>query len=232
MQPLGDVARWTSAPSELRINRLKTAVVRLRSLLAAQGPGLPGEVVRLGRDGICRLDTTLVSSDVRRFAVLCHTARRLAPPEAKAALQEARALYRSDLLAGPTAQGYEWVEARDHGGISLREHYREEYYHATRHLARLHFRDGRPDLAVPLYKSLLKLDPTLQDVVRELYRCYRELGDLGSLVREDRQLRQALREAYADPDDPADDPECCQPEPQTFELFRKIREELEAKATL
>ena len=74
----------------------------------------------------------------------------------------------------------------------------------TRRLARLHREEGRPAQAVPLYRGLLKAEPVLEDVVRDLYRCYRELGDLAALIREDRHLRQALRETLSDPDDPDD----------------------------
>ena len=89
----------------------------------------------------------------------------------------------------------------------MREHYREDYYRETQRLARIYFEEGRADLAIPLYKDLLKAEPTLEDVVRELYRCYQQLGDLGCLIREDRHLRQALRDAYYDAEDPADDPQ-------------------------
>ena len=85
-------------------------------------------------------------------------------------------------------------------------------------------------LGVPLYKALLEREPTLEDIVRDLYRCYRQLGDLRSLIRADRQLRQAPLAAYRDPEDPEDDPEGLEPEPATIELFKAIREELEAKA--
>jgi len=52
---------------------------------------------------------------------------------------------------------------------------------------------------------------------------------LGFLIREDRHPRQALLEAHHDPEDPEDDPERYQPEPETVELFEKIRTELDGK---
>jgi DNA-binding SARP family transcriptional activator len=110
--------------------------------------------------------------------------------------------------------------------------YREEYYRATQRLAHIYFEEGRADLAVPLYKDLLKAEPTLEDVVRELYRCYQQLGDLSSLIREDRHLQQALRDAYYDPDDPEDDPERYQPEPETICLFNEIKVKLDTPARL
>ena len=115
-------------------------------------------------------------------------------------------------------------------GLSPRERYREEYYQATQQLARLYYQGGQAALAVPLYKRLLKAEPTLEDVVRDLYRCYQQLGDLGSLIREDRNLRQALREAYYEPDNPDDDRELYQPEPETVALFKQVFADLEMSA--
>jgi DNA-binding SARP family transcriptional activator len=120
------------------------------------------------------------------------------------------------------------VEERDASGVTFREYYREEYYRATQRLARLHYGEGHAELAVPLYKELLKAEPTLEDVVRDLYRCYQQLEDLTSLIREDRHLRQALRHAYAEFDDPESNTDDIQPEPETVTLFNDIREELGA----
>jgi hypothetical protein len=74
---------------------------------------------------------------------------------------------------------------------------------------------------VPLLKRL-QAEPTLEDVECDLYRCYRQLGDHGALIREERQLRQALREGY-------DDPAQYEPEEATIRLYNEIRAELEAK---
>ena len=236
-QPTGAVAKekilaavWPDVDAERAGARLRTALTRLRALLAGQVPNLSGDVVRAERNGIRRLDTSLVASDVHQFVLLLRTATKLPPDEAKAALIEARKLYSGDLLSGRSAGFYEWVEERDGSGVTLREHYREEFYRATQRLARLYYQEEQAALAVPLYKELLKAEPTLEDVVRELYRCYQYLGDLTSLIREDRHLRQALREAYADPDDPVSDPQDYQPEPETVALFSEIRRELEGRS--
>jgi len=235
-QPTGAVAKekilaavWPDVDAERAGARLRTALTRLRALLAGQVPNLSGDVVRAERDGTRRLDTSLVTSDVHQFVSLLRTAAKLPSDEAKVALIEARTLYSGDLLSGHSAGFYEWVEERDGSGVTLREHYREEFYRATQRLARLYYQEEQAALAVPLYKELLKAEPTLEDVVRELYRCYQYLGDLTSLIREDRHLRQALREAYADPDEPVSDPRDYQPEPETVALFSEIRRELEGR---
>jgi two-component SAPR family response regulator len=184
-------------------------------------------VVRAERDGTCRLDTTLVAVDAHQFLALSRAARKLPPAEARAAYERALTLYQGDLLAD---RSYEWIDERDDSGLSPRERYREEYYQATQQLARLYHQEGKATLAIPLYKRLLKAEPTLEDVIRDLYRCYQQLGDLSSLIREDRHLRQALREAYYEPDDPDDDPELYQPEPETITVFKEVFADIEARA--
>ncbi len=223
-------AVWPDIDEERAANRMRVAMARLRGLLARQVTGLTADVVRCERDGTCRLDPTLVWSDAAEFLALCRSATKLPSDEAKLALEQARTLYHGDLLSGRSTRFYDWIDERGESGISPRDRYREEYCRATQRLARLYLQEGQPALAVPLYKNLLKAEPTLEDVARELYRCYQRLGDLSSLIREDRHLRQALREAYADPSDPNDDPEQYQPEPETVELFNRIRAELEARA--
>lgn len=67
-------------------------------------------------------------------------------------------------------------------------------------------------------------------MVRALYRCYQQLGDLNALIREDRHLRQALRDAYAELEGPEGDPEDYQPEPETIALYEEIKKVLEASS--
>jgi two-component SAPR family response regulator len=217
-------ALWPSAGTEQATNRMRVAMARLRTVLAQQVPGLPSEVVRAERDGTCRLDTSLVTSDAHEFGTLCQRARKLPPDEARVLYERALALYQGDLLAD---RAYSWIDERAETGLSPREAWREEYYQTLQQLARLHQRAGRAQMAVPLYKRLLKSEPTLEDVVRELFRCYGQLGDIGSLVREERQLRQALHQAYQDPDD---NPGLYQPEPETIAVFREALADLQARA--
>lgn len=192
-----------------------------------QVPGLTAEVVRRDGDGSCRLDARIVQSDVHQFLALTQSTSTLAASDTKARYEQALALYGDDLLTEPL---YEWVHERDDDGLSLPERWRETSRSITNELAGLYRQEGSFARAVPLYKKLLQREPALEDIVRDLYHCYRQLGDLSALIREDRQLRQALRQAYFDPSDPSDDPEYYQPEPETVALFDQIRAELEAKS--
>jgi len=236
VQPAGIVLKerllaaiWPDVEPERAVLRMRQAMHRLRSALGRQVPSISSEVVRADRDGICRLDTTLVTSDVHRFVMALGCASKLRGGEATGALEQARSLYRGDLLSGPTARGYEWLDERDDSGVTLREHYREQYFRATGKLARLYYEEGRAELAVPLYKEILRVEPTLEDIARQLYRCYGQLGDLTSLIREDRHLRQALREVDAAMGGGSSDAEEYQPEPETVALFAEIRQALEMR---
>ncbi len=235
-QPNGSIAKdrllaavWPDVDSDRAAGRLRVAMTRLRALLTQQVPGITAEVVRTDRDGTCRLDTTVATSDVQQFVGLCQASTESSPENAKHSLQRAVELYQGDLLSGRGTRFYEWVDERDDRGLSLREHYRESYYQATKLLADLHIEEGRPDLAVPLLRSLLRFEPALEDIVRQLYQCHGRLHDLRSLIQEDRSLRQALRQVYYDPDDPEDEPGYYEPEPETVELFNQVRAELEAQ---
>ncbi|MBV9281646.1 MAG: winged helix-turn-helix domain-containing protein, partial [Chloroflexi bacterium] len=220
-------ALWPRADEEKAANCLRVAMSRLRMVLTRQILDVPPQVVRTDREGICRLDTDLVASDVQQFVTLLEAVSALPADQTRAALEKARSLYLGDLLTSREGRLYNWVDERDESGISLKEHYREQYNRATRRLARLWYQAGRAELAVPLYKELLEAEPTLEDVVRELYRCYGQLGDLGSLIREDRHLREALQETYSDGDDAEVKSTYYQPEAETVALFNEIRQKLE-----
>ena len=78
-----------------------------------------------------------------------------------------------------------------------------------------------------LYRELLRAEPTLEDVARRLYRCYGQLGDRVSLVREHHRLQQALQEAYGRPED-GGDPALTAPEPETVATFEEVLALLDA----
>ena len=58
--------------------------------------------------------------------------------------------------------------------------------------------------------------------VLHLFRCYGQTGDLGALIREERQLRQALLRDYGNPDDPDEDKDGCEPAADTTALLRQV----------
>ncbi len=220
-------ALWPDVDPSKGLNRLRVYLGRLRDLLGEQVPDLTRELVRNERDGTCRLDPDLVWSDVHEFVETARGASHLPAEQAREAYERAYVLYQGDLLSDTQ---YSWVTERDGEGLSLRERYRERYYRLATHLAQLYCREGRAGLAVPVYRNLLRLDPTREEFIRRLYRCYLQLNDRGGLLREDRHLRQVLRETYASADDP-DDPDIYQPEPETLAVFQEVLAKLEQRAT-
>ena len=233
--PPGLVARdtlldrlWADRPLNPRrpANVLNHAVSRLRRALIAQVPDLPADIVRVGRDGTYRLNHALVTSDVHIFLGLAEGWARLPLAEALAAHREACALYREELLAGT---GYAWVHERHGDAPSLPERYRAEAREFTLGLARRCMREGRADLAAPLYRQLLDAEPTREEFARELYRVYGALGDRLALVRAHRALRHALREDTVG-DEADDDPALYEPEQETEETFRQVLATLDDRA--
>ena len=98
-------------------------------------------------------------------------------------------------------------------------------------LATIYRQLGQVDKAVALYESLLRAEPTLQDVARELYRCYELTGDLAALLRTHARLRQALREVYG-PDGAASGVDAADlvPQPETERAFRQVEEALRKRS--
>jgi len=236
VQPGGVVSRerligafWPDVDSRRAAGRLKVSLARLRSLLAEQVPGLSAEFVRVERSGVCRLNTDYIVSDVQQFVTLHRSASKLPPAAAAEAYEQARALYRGDLLI---EADYEWIHARADDGITFREQYRAEYFQVTQRLAELYREQGQPARAVTLYRELLKAEPTLEDVSRGLYRCFQELGDRRALVREHRRLRDAIRQMLSSADDADDEPDLYEPETETITLYEEILADLETRAAV
>jgi DNA-binding SARP family transcriptional activator len=200
---------------------LRSQLYLLRQAVTQEAPEIPGDFVLLHRNGLCALDTAVVTSDVHRFVALYEEAKTLPPPQAKAAYRQALALYRDDLL---TKRQYEWLDERDESGLTLRDLYREMQRRATKELADLHLREGEAAAAIPLYRALLRAHPLAETLVRSLFRCYRLTGDRAALLREERHLRDALQRTAAGEGDPAQ----AEPEPKTTALFKRFLAELDA----
>jgi DNA-binding SARP family transcriptional activator len=100
-------ALWPDLDEDTAMNRLRVYMTRLRNMLTDQLPWLQDakDVVRCDRDGLCRLDTDLVRSDVHRFRELCELIERQSLEEAQRSYDELRDLYRGELLDEPPTAG-------------------------------------------------------------------------------------------------------------------------------
>ncbi|MHB8621708.1 MAG: AfsR/SARP family transcriptional regulator [Chloroflexota bacterium] len=217
-------ALFPGVPPDAATNRLHTTLVRLRSVVTAQAPIITSDFVRLDRGGACCLNRTVARSDVQRFLELCQQGPTLDHEHARVAYEEARKLYRADLLTGAT---YEWLYNREESGISLQERYREDYYAAMRELARIYRQERQNAKAAELYRALLAAEPTLEDVAKDLFRCCAAMGDRPGLVREQRRLREALGQMYT-----GQKGELGELSPETTALYRQLLAQLDATANV
>jgi len=213
------ISLWPDQDSWPTRNVLNTMIGRLRQELTGQVPDLPREVVQRLRGGECWLDPDLVTVDVHRWLAIIKREPKLSLTEALGEYRLARALYHPTLLEGAS---YEWLALRD-DGVTLVEDYAERWSDYRLRLARRCAREGRPSLAVPLYRAMLGEQPKEEAFARELFRCYGQVGDLAGLERQMRALETALHEGYGDEGDPSRSPVVEQPEKETAEVFAEVR---------
>ncbi|GAC1318004.1 MAG: hypothetical protein NVSMB2_12420 [Chloroflexota bacterium] len=193
-------ALWPDDVCDNASQRFRQLRYRLRLALSSV-PGAPArDGVVLSR-GILRLDRDVVYSDASEFLDLIARSRNSVGSDSAALLERARTLYVGDLLDGPEARRYGWVDERDGTGVTLREHFRKLYTTASSRLAEMYANtaDGYA-AACDLYRELTELDPVDERLWRALFRLHAERGDRPALVREERRLRELLREFAAEGD--------------------------------
>ena len=181
-------------------HRFRQLRYRLRRQLQ-QVPNAPSS------DGIClnrrgfRLDPAIVYSDAQEFLTLVRDARVHADPsgpDAITRLERARALYLSDLLDGPDARRYAWLDERDDSGVTLREHFRRLFQNTCMRLAEAYTAAGRLAEAIDVYHDLTDMDPSDERLFQALFRLHAEADDLLGLEEEERRMRRLLRELSAE----------------------------------
>jgi two-component SAPR family response regulator len=194
-------ALWSDDDSaEDAPHRFRQLRYRLRRMLADVDGAPETDGICLER-GVLKLDPDVVHSDAQEFLSRVRSARITPGPEAIEPLERARSLYQGDLLAGPEARRYAWVDERDPSGVTLREHFRRLYQQASVRLAELYAAGEAVQAALDLYRELTEIDPGDERLWRALFRLHAERGDRVALVREERRMRAALRELAADADD-------------------------------
>lgn len=213
------VALWPDPDASPNRNVVNAIVGRLREELVSQVPGLPRDVVRQARNGNCWLDPALVSVDVHEWLAIVDREPTLSVSEAFADFSRAQALYRPLLLDGAD---FEWVSDHREDGLTLAEGHRSIWRRYVLKLARRCAREGRPDLAAPLYRCLMDDEPRDEAIVRELYRVYGQAGDLAGLEKEARLLAAALRRGYGDDLDMAAQPGLDAPERETVKAYEEV----------
>src|SRR5579859_1229101 len=201
-------------------HRFRQLRYRLRRMLASV-PGAPET------DGICldrgtlRLDPGVVHSDAQEFLGLVRSPRLNPGLNPAPVYERARALFIGDLLDGPDARRYAWVDERDDSGVTLREHFRRLFQHASTKLAELYAGEGQSGAAIDLYRELTEIDPGDERLWCALFRVHAQRGDRPTLIREEQRMRQALRELSTDVDD-ADSGHVEDPSRETVEEYQRL----------
>jgi DNA-binding SARP family transcriptional activator/LysM repeat protein len=180
-------------------------------------------------DGVCmdrntfQLDPAIVYSDAREFLTLVHEARVNPDPVAPRVIQQlerARELYVGDLLDGPDARRYAWVDERDGSGVTPREHFRRVYQNSCTRLAEAYAGVGELGAAIELYHDLTEMDPADERLFQALFRLRARCGDRQGLEEEERRMRQILHEMSEGTDDV--EGQSAEPDGETLEEYHRL----------
>lgn len=219
-------ALWPDDVGDNASQRFRQLRYRLRLALSSvlEAPGRDGIVLSRG---VLRLDRQTVYSDAAEFLDLIQRGRSGGVAIENAHLFErARTLYVGDLLDGPEARRYGWLEDRDGSGVTLREHFRKLYMTASARLAEIYATESeRYEAARDLYRELTELDPGDERLWRALFRLHADRGDRPALVREERRMRELLRELAAESDSGTPD-ELEEPTRELSDEYHRLLERL------
>jgi len=201
-------------------HRFRQLRYRLRHQLAPVAGAPATDGICLDR-GTLRLDAAVVYSDAHEFLGLVRSARISPGPAAIPHLERARELYQGDLLEGPDARRYAWVDERDDSGVTLREHFRRLFEQATTRLAEMYAISGDLAASIDLNRELTEIDPADERLWRALFRLHADRGDRLALVREEHRMRAALRALAAEVDD-AGSSQIADPSRETLQEYQRL----------
>jgi DNA-binding SARP family transcriptional activator len=168
-----------------------------------------------------KFDPGIVYSDAQEFLEHVRAVRVNPGADAIARLERARCLYVGDLLEGPDARRYAWLDERGDSGVTLREHFRHLFQNASIRLAELYTVDGALDQAVDLYRELTDIDPADERLWIALFRVHAQRKDRRALIEEESRLRQSLRD-LAEEVEITGQPHADEPSPETSDEYRRL----------
>jgi DNA-binding SARP family transcriptional activator/LysM repeat protein len=179
-------------------HRVRQLRYRLRRQLQQVADAPETDGIHFDRRGL-KFDPGIVYSDACEFLALIR-GTRLTPtgPELVEQLERARALYVGDLLEGPDARRYVWLDERGDSGVTLREHFRRLFQNATIRLADAFAETGNHASAIELYRELTDMDPADERLWVSLFQLHARCNNRRQLVAEERRMRQALRDLADD----------------------------------
>ncbi|HEY3058971.1 MAG TPA: LysM peptidoglycan-binding domain-containing protein [Chloroflexota bacterium] len=202
-------------------HRVRQMRYRLRGAFGKVAGAPEEDGICTERNGAFYLDRNVIYSDAQEFLELTRMARILASAHSIPLLERARALYTADLLRGPDARRYAWADERDESGVTLREHFRRVFQHATLSLAELYADTGESTASLETYYELTELDPGDERVWRALFRLHFARRDRQALIAEEHRMRATLRE-LALRNDEAPLGEVCEPTRETQIEYERL----------
>ena len=185
---------WGDLRDEQARGSLRHALYELRKALAP-APG----ALRTQGDRVT-IDPALIDLDVTELT-------RLLDAGTPAALAQAAALYRGDLLASLTVREEPWEAwVRDE-----RERLRERALHGLARLLDHHRKVGALEAAIATARQLLELEPLEESVHRTLMRLHGQVGQRGAALRQYQHCVAVLRRELS-----------VEPEAETRQLCQEI----------
>jgi two-component SAPR family response regulator len=180
-----------------------SALYRLRHALRCQGDDAKFILVKGGEYW---LDTSRFQFDVDTFETLLNTANKAQGTESAYFYTQAIDLYHGEYLSN--LRYYDWP-------IPERQRLLNAYHLAMRRLASHYTTQGNYQDAIVLIDKALQIDALSEESHRDALRYYAAIGDEAGLVRQYKQLQQALRDELN-----------VTPSKQTEALFRRLQTEV------
>jgi DNA-binding SARP family transcriptional activator len=184
-------ALWPNVDPQRGVERFRTTLGNLRSSLKLVS-GQPDAAAVQWTGTHYRIQADLFDCDTWRFQAALDRATHHDDPAAQAAaLEEAVACHRGDLLQG---SGAIWVEPS-------REDLRRRTIDALVHLAELHQEADNTEAALHAIERAITLDPYAEDLYRHAMRLYAHLSRPDGVRRTLRHLENRLEELDVDLDE-------------------------------
>lgn len=168
---------WPGCDEKSGRNRLSVVLSSLRAQLAGEAP-----VFEADRDSIA-LRADVVTTDVGEFERYIKAAAQN-PTEAREPLSQALRLYRGTLLPG---YDQEWIAPQA-------RRIEEEFFRAARRLIALYREAGERGRALSIAQRAVLVDPTREDVQRELIRLLVQTGQLEAARKQGDEVERVLVE--------------------------------------
>ncbi|BCM93140.1 putative HTH-type transcriptional regulator [Abditibacteriota bacterium] len=185
---------WPGCDEKAGRNRLSVVLSSLRTQLEVDGPMFEAD-----RDAIA-LRADAITTDIAEFESCLKTAVQN-PADSREVLARALKLYRGTLLPD---YDEEWIAPQS-------RRIEEEFFRAARRLIALHREAGDRGRALSVAQRAVLVDPTREDLQRELIRLLVQTGQLEAARKQGVEVERVLSERLG-----------CEPDATTRALLREV----------